>query len=259
MDPEDNGFVDFDDFDEPKPKQEQYPDSDLSFLTNTLYKKDTKPVFFDQKTMLYYIAMRTRKMCPISFKEMDDESNAFTFHNQWNPLTGERSNDRDPYGPLYFDPNDLVKYFYENRLNGLWVPESHTDGEYYEGYYDCYIGSGEDMYVQSRGYNPDKYLFRLPIIDCYWLYDNANNNIITFGPKLTDSEIKLIDSLAARSPYVYNSSHRPSLVQMKNYYDTALSKTPTIPETENMTQEERVVAYNAANRRAVDMLRKIKG
>jgi hypothetical protein len=50
------------------------------------------------------------------------------------------------------------------------------------------VGSGENINIIGRGECPEKYLFRLPIIDCY-LEKDYNKSIITMGPKLTIEEI----------------------------------------------------------------------
>ena len=36
----------------------------------------------------------------------------------------------DPRGPLYFDPDTLIYYFYNNRLNHLWIQENENFQEH---------------------------------------------------------------------------------------------------------------------------------
>jgi hypothetical protein len=244
-------YVNYDDYDD-----YYNMNNELTKNTDTKYIRDNKPCIFDDKTMLYYAGLRKMKMDPVSFEELTDD-NAFKFYQQWNPLTGERLDD-DPYGPLYFHPDTLIKYFYTNRLNGLWVPETTTNGYTYQGYYDTCVGAGSDIYIQSRGYNPEKYLFRLPIIDCYWPIDNPNDITITYGPKLTDDEIAMINYKAPKT-YIYGYK-RPNLLLMKKLYDNALAKNPTISDSEigisalSYLPEER---NNVVNRRCVDLLVKM--
>ena len=244
-------FVNFDDYEE---ANDQKP-AKSEALMNTLYVRDGKPVVFDHQTMEYYRTMRKLKMDPIILDTVPDEF-SFKYSYQWDPVSGEKL-DVDPYGPLCFHPDILIKHFYVNRLNDIWTPDSQ-DG--FQGIYGDAVGAGEDIYIQSRGYHPEKYLFRLPIIDCYWADENPNKTIITYGPKLTDDEVKLIDSLAAKSrSYPYPT--RPSLATIKRLYDNALSKTPIVPgfDLTNMTYAEKQERYNAENRRCVDQLKKMKG
>lgn len=252
-------YVDFDEYEDqtnPKASEQTANNMNMNMNMNTLYMRDGKPVNFDHTTMEYYRTMRKLKMDPIMLQELPDNI-CFKFPYQWNPLTGERLG-LDPYGPLCFHPDVLIKYFYTNRLNDIWTPESQ-DG--FQGSYGDAVGAGEDIYIQSRGYHPEKYVFRLPIIDCYWPDDTPNKTIITFGPKLTDEEVKQIDTLAAKcGAYPYYST-RPSLATMKRLYDNALSKVPIVPgiDLTSLSQPERIEKYNAENRRCVDQLRKTRG
>lgn len=241
-------YVDFDDDDNTNKIEEP----------QSLYVRNGKKILFDDKTMNYYKAMRYRKMDPIYLLDVD-ETKCFKFYHQWNPYNGERL-DIDPYGPLCFHPDSLIKYFYENRLNNLWVNESQHNGVYYHGYYDDAVGAGPDIYIHSRGSNPEKYLFRLPIIDCYWLTDFQNEIVVTMGPMLTLDEIKEIDDLAKNCGNHYKSQYganRPSLLEMKLLYDTAIAKEPSVITSDSSTNDE--LLYAQTNRMAVDKLRKMKG
>ncbi|AYV80847.1 MAG: hypothetical protein Harvfovirus8_8 [Harvfovirus sp.] len=225
---------------------------------DTLYGRDGGLIKYDDKTIHYYKTLRERKMDPILLSEIDDKI-SFKFFEEWNPYTGERLL-KDPYGPLYFHPDTLIRYFYVNRLNDLWVPESEQDGIFYEGMYDVAVGAGFDIYIQSRGYNPEKYLFRLPI-DCYWLRCIDGSNV-TMGPILTDQEIKQIDELAKKcghSYYYQYKAERPNLYEIKKFYDRAINKKPAIITTAGMTPMQISEAYMKANRLAVDKLRTMKG
>lgn len=226
---------------------------------DSLYEYDGKKIIFDDQTMFYYRAMRYRKMDPIILTDVD-ENKCFKFYYQWNPYNGERLG-KDPYGPLCFHPDTLIKYYYENRLNNLWVNEIDQDGIQYEGYYDEAVGAGFDIYIQSRGYNPDKYLFRLPIHDCYLV--PGMEIAVTMGPVLTDEEVKEIDELATK----YYESHyytqygvqRPSLYRIKQLYDIAVSKKPPIAIDPNMSPQQINELYAKTNRNAVDKLKIMKG
>jgi len=222
---------------------------------NNLYNKE-----YSHTTTEYYKALRNQKMDPISMQNINSNT-SFAFKYMWDPYTGERL-DEDPYGPLYFDPHNLIKYFYTNRLNGLWVEPVDEQGGYYEGYYDDGLGCGEDMFINSRGHHPERYLFRLPIIDCY-LTNDHNDSVITMGPVLTNDEISLIEELSKQNKDNYKKlfgKEKPNLINIKKNYDQAISKTPKIDDHNNANKnsDELKELYNRANRKAVDLLVKMK-
>ena len=184
---------------------------------NNLYNKN-----YEKTTIDYYQTLRLRKMDPIMNIDLD-ESISFKFSHMWDPYTGERTN-LDPYGALCFEPNNLIYYFYINRLKNLWTePENDIYG-HYEGYYDMLVGCGKDINIIGRGLCPEKYLFRLPIMDCY-LEKEYNMSIITMGPILTENEIEEIDRLSNDIIYkkMFNKE-KPSLIKMKKLYDEAIHK-----------------------------------
>lgn len=212
---------------------------------------EKKPVIeYDKETTERYRVLRLRKMDPITYTETDEHC-AFQFKYKWDPYTGERQ-EEDPNGPLCFDPDVLIKYYYTKRVDKLWVhPRDETQG-YYEGYYDDGVGAGDEFFLAGRGSHPEWYNFRIPIIDCYLSKDH-NKQFITFGPKLTDDEIIEIDRLANSRKDNYKSlfgHKRPSLGYMKELYDIAISVAP-----KNVTLEE----HNKIVRQAVDKLLKIVG
>lgn len=258
-------FVNFDNYNDEEFETLQAVQSKQSNKSETKgYTRNGKPVIFDDSTMLYYKTLRERRMDPVLLTTVN-ENLAFKFEDQWNPYTGERLGP-DPYGPIYFHPDTIIHYLYVNRLNDLWKNEASNNGEYYEGYYDDAVGAGEDIYIESRGSHPERYLFRLPIIDCYILPSTNKNSIasaiITMGPKLTECEIKKIDELGKKCGSSYKETYgkdRPSLTQIKKYYDIAICPTPQINESVLMTQAERAEAYAKTNRYAVDILRAMKG
>ena len=91
-------------------------------------------------------------------------------------------------------------------MNGLWIPPENG----YEGYYGDLVGAGEDIMIQCRGTYPERYLFRLPISNCY-LKKNQKLSIITMGPKLTEREICLLDRLLNKywtHHHIYNEFYK---------------------------------------------------
>ena len=217
-------------------------------------------------TINKYVSLRQRIIDPITLLELD-KGKSFEFPYMWDPYTGERLN-VDPYGPIYFNPNVLIKQYYENRLIGLWNETNNGNNGnnlYYnnngfglfEGYYDYAIGNGSDIYIEGRGHHPERYVFRLPYLPCY-LTDDHQQTIITMCPLLTNEEILLIDNLS--SDEEYNSlfgEKRPNLTRMKYYYDQALSKNPDV--SEEITQMKIPIGekYSIANRQAVEELKKM--
>ena len=121
---------------------------------------------------------------------------------------------------------NLYQYYYQNRFNGIWYPPK----EQYQGYYGDLLGCGTDMYVNGK-YCPEKYLYRLPIIDCY-LKKSHNHSIITMGPILTDEEIDYIDVIIAKL-----RKNKPTLKTLKEYYDQALNNKPDISQLKKENPE----------------------
>lgn len=180
-------------------------------------------LMYDDTTCTYYKEHRLKRTDPITFDTLEAKS-SFKFLDMWDPDTGNRTG-IDPYGPLCFHPMTLLHYFYESRLNGLWI--NPNDG--YEGYFGDVVGSGDDI-AMGRGIYPERYLFRLPISNCY-LKKGHNLSIITMGPKLTNREICELDRLINKywsNDKLYETIYKKigSLYKLKCYYDIAIAKDP---------------------------------
>lgn len=280
-------FADFIDFDYPESKESpSQPILDFSSVKTeiiTIQEEPEEKTFygytteFDKTTLEHYRVFRQLCIDPISGCEIDKDR-AFVFEYMWDPYTGERLPDKDPNGGLCFDPDQLIKYFCFNRLNKLWVDpkdivnNGHGNGSgygegYFQGHYDDGVGAGENFYVASRGYHPEWYLFRLPISDCY-LTKEHNTQILTFGPKLTNEEIQEIDRKAKLSASNYIGMFRrsrPSLVDMKKWYDRAIALEPDIShlytseQLQQMSTQQLKDIWALENRSAVEQLRRISG
>jgi hypothetical protein len=249
-------------------------DIDIDFSNVENINNKNEVVFepkYDYVTSETYRVLRLRKMDPILFYEFngEDEQYAFKFKYMWDSYTGERLKNangeyiEDKHGPLYFDPDVLIKHFWTGRLNKLWINPSDESGGYYGGTYDDGVGAGEEFNVTGRGSHPEWYLFRLPIHDCYLTTDH-NKQYITFGPKLNDDEIKEIEKLAELRKDNYKElygHHRPSLSLMKKLYDNSISKKPNIhiPKKSKLTKDELKEYYNRENRSCVDKLVNMRG
>ena len=262
-----------------------FSDCDVVTVANTVNPKSNPNVntdlylqqglIYDDTTTEYYRVIRNRKISTI----MQDDigfypEKSFKFPYMWDPYTGERMKNKngtlkeDPYGPLYFHPDDLIHYYYLKRLDKLWCDPKDEAGGYFQGWYDDGVGSGKDMFLTGRGSYTELYLFRLPIHDCY-LHPDHDMSLITMGPELTIDEINEIENLAETN---YTSNYkskygkpRPSLKQIKALHDQAISKTPDLSTTykinrsnEHSISKEKLKEYrDAENRLAVDKLKKM--
>ena len=175
----------------------------------------------------------------------------FEFKYKWNPFTGERLGE-DPRGSLYFDPDTLIYYFYNNRLNHLWI---EANGEY-SGTYGDGLGKGEFFDIIGRGKHPEWYLFRLPLPDAY--AQDCSNQLITFGPKLTREEIEQIYNLSLE----YNNykkrfgKSKPNLISLYEHYNNAIKK-PNYEDIEIFGKELIEQQYNQLNRISVEIIKKL--
>lgn len=235
-------LIDFSDFDNIKSSKNQ-----------SLYSEE-----YDDITTEYYRVMRDRKMNVF----MTDNGNIpcekyFKFPYQWDPYTGERTG-LDPYGALYFHPDDLTYHFYNNRLKGLWVDGTAN----FQGYYGDLVGKGDDMMIDGRGSYKELHVFRLPITDCY-LPKNCDMSIITMGPILTFDELKEIDNITKKyhngtyeKLYMNNGKTRPELREIRKYYDLAISKNPLkLGNNKNMSKEQFKMRNYKANISAIETLK----
>jgi len=187
--------------------------------TNTNTNTTNKIINYDVTTNETYRIKRLFSIDPITDQEVPNNL-AFKFIFAWNPYTGNRC-EQDIIGPLYFNAIDLYNYYFINRYNGLW----HPPIEQYQGYYGDLIGTSKNIEIKSRGFNPEKYLYRLPIIDCY-LPNNHNLSVITMGPELTDNEISEIDFIVMQFHPKKSLSNFTSLTSLKYYYDRSLDSSP---------------------------------
>jgi len=174
---------------------------------------------FDKTTSETYRIKRLYKIDPITDIEVPTYK-CFEFKYKWNPYNGVRT-DMDEIGPLCFNAINLYDYYYMNRYKGLWTPPQ--DG--FQGMYGDMVGSGKVINVKSRGTFPERYLFRLPIIDCY-LPPTYNMSIVTMGPELTENEITEIDAIVTKYHPKKSNSKFASLTMLKYYYDRALDISP---------------------------------
>lgn len=214
---------------------------------------------FDCDTKDNYKDFREHQVDPFTYEKVNNKT-AFVFPWKWNPYSGERTDELDENGPLYLDADNLIHFFYSNRLNNLWISQSNDDTGYYHGHYGDAVGSAPEFEIKGRGQHLEWYLFRLPIIDCY-LDEEHNEQYITMGPRLTEDEIKMIYELAGKRKLNYkkrHNRHRPNIVQMKELYEVAIHKEPYLgfeKELEQHLDDDDLVARRCKmNRDFVDKL-----
>ncbi len=168
---------------------------------------------YDKTTTETYRIKRLYKIDPLTDQQIPEHL-IIEFKNIWNPYTGKIL-EEDVTGPLCFNALSLYDYFFSNRFKGIWNPPQNQ----FQGYYGEYLGGGSSLEIKSRGTNPEKYLYRLPIIDCY-LPLGHNLATITMGPLLTDEQIELIDGIVSK--YHKNKNNFTPLKTLKEYYDNAI-------------------------------------
>lgn len=257
-------LVDFDQMkphhssEDPKPSEQspvktyRYVSKTLTLTTDAQNKpheimsEDSYNKLYDFETVSRYRSYRIKKQDPITCQNLTDE-NAFTFDSVWDCLTGERVA-KDPYGPMYINPVTILRTYCNSILDGLWIEM--------EGCFPAYgeqLGKGENFYTEGkgRGDQPEKYLFRLPITDCY-VYKEQNQNIHTMGPRLTTEEINEIDRLITDhwlgDPYIEKIHYAYTdnfTLRLKEYYDVAICMAPTILENQNRLPDKIDSQYQA--------------
>jgi hypothetical protein len=189
---------------------EDEPEKDKKDIVSNYYE-------YDKTTIETYRINRLLSIDPILNEKISEELN-FKFKDKWDPLTGIRTT-IDEIGPLCFNAGNVYKFYMKNRTNGLWNPPTNDNTGYFQGYYGDLVGSGINININSRGSFPEKYLFRLPIVDCY-LSKNHNHSLVTMGPILSDAEINEIDYIIA---YKSTLKNQLKLSLIKKWYDKAIT------------------------------------
>jgi len=194
-------------------------------------------------------------LTPLPISKKYTIKDTFQFPYKWNPFSGQISHELDENGPLYFDPDTLINYFYIKRLSNLWT-DGYIDpfGIKYQGYYGDAVGNGNDFFIPGRGEHWDWYLFRLPILDCYI---DTKCPAVTMGPQLTFEDVKKIDILAKKYGNNYEKIYhhkRPKLTKIYKLYEQAIDKNPTVKISKGKTYDEMKYKYNI---KAVEKLKKL--
>ena len=245
-------------------------DNIVKHACNLNYKKN-----YDEHTTVYYRAHRYRKVDPIDLSQLTD-TNAFKFPYIWNPYTGELERDetgnpvKDPFGSLYISPCNIVKTIYYKRLLTLWCEPTDDTSGYFSGYYGDSVGIGEKFEIPNRGCYKERYLFRLPVTDCY-LDSEHKMTWVTMGPQLTNDDVKEIDRLIKnywKKDTVVTQIYQKiqTLERMKDIYEVAIAKQPRTFDKKKLTSLGLYIAAHEThdkqnellNRQAVDILRSMQ-
>jgi hypothetical protein len=256
-------------------KLKKYNSYDKYLIKKKILEKNKEEEEEDKNEIITdrYITYRREKIDPLLYESIPllknmTEDDLYKFEYKWNPYTGIRTI-IDSNGPLWFDPDTLIHHFYISRLRGLWTSGYYETDEianeeiWNQGMYGDCVGNGPDFNNNSRGgKHQERYLFRLPIPDCY-LPENHFRQAITMGPILNDKEIIEIYKLANKYGNNYEkrfNKKRPKLKQMKKWYEIAISKTPeklTNYVTEGLEGDILNEIREEINRNYVDLLKKM--
>ena len=194
----------------------------------TEYDREKYAINFDDETTGRYRAYRIKRQDPITCENMEEYS-SFKFPYVWDCMTGERIG-IDPNGPLYFSPVTILRTILSQILIGLWTEIENCVPMYGEN-----VGVGKDFNIPGRGPQLEKYMFRLPIQDCYVHRDSDKiaKSVHTLGPEFTDDELREIDRLIVEywieDPYIEDLPETAwSTLELRRLYDAALNPKPTL-------------------------------
>lgn len=186
---------------------------------------------------------------PLSKLELKKYSkNIYNYKYCWNPLNGNIIG-IDPRGPIYFDSDFLIHYFYINRLNHLW----NKSNDNFTGSFGDGLGNGPDFYIPGRGYSYNWYLFRLPLYNAYCDFNKIGQQT-TLTPELSKNEIIKIYKLACSKKNNYKklfNKDRPNLIKMYELYNQAILKPDynnfSLIDKELIKENFSVININALN------------
>ena len=186
---------------------------------------------------------------PLSKFELKKYSkNIYSYKYCWDPLNGNILG-TDPRGPLYFDADFLIHYFYINRLNHLW---NQSNDNYTSSFGDG-LGNGPDFYIPGRGYSFNWYLFRLPLYNAYCDFKKIGQQT-TLTPELSKDEIIKIYNIACKKKNNYKklfNRERPDLIKMYELYNMAILKpdynNSVLIDKELIKENYSVININALN------------
>jgi len=214
---------------------------DTSIMDNIILPKKTasKIIKYENNynnSTKNYCTYRKLNIDPLSLEVMDVKYPVFKIYKMWDPYTGEFK-DNDPFGPLCFDPINLTIYFWTNRYNHLLKDSNGID----DISTDDGLGAGVDFKISSKGQYPERYLWRIPIVDCYIEKTNSAkeeaflSSIPKIGPKLQRNDIVELYNLVKKCVNIqpHRLSRIPDLPAMYDIYHIAIDPQPDISKIDN--------------------------
>ena len=194
--------------------------------TDNVFDAELYDKMFDDETQRYR-EFRNNHQDPVTYQEMKNKK-SFKFKYVWDCYTGERIG-VDPYGPLYLSPVTILRTILSKILLGLWTEIEGCMPMYGEN-----IGVSKKFNNTSRGPQPEKYVFRIPIQDCYLHRgsDKRGKSVHTLGPELTDDELLEINNLIGKywsdDPYIADLPKSAlKILELRKLYDVAIDPKPT--------------------------------
>jgi hypothetical protein len=197
-------------------------------LTKRKIKKDKKTykkilklinLYIQNNNSTFYIKNRINNICPLSLEQIE---RGYKVDTIWNPFTGIFTNLLDPFGPISFDTDYLIYFFYTNRLRHIYVHGSYNTS----GHLGDAIGQYPNFKIPGRGSHPEWYLFRLPLTDCYT--EKNNLKYVTMGPELTRNDIIEIYNISLHNKTYEKKFNKkiPNIVKLFDIYYTVVNKCP---------------------------------
>lgn len=201
-----------------------------------------------------YDKFHKANMDPLTRMELEPNIKYFKYKFCWSPLNGDILG-IDTRGPLKFDPDVLIHYFYINRLKHLWVdPKNGYAGTYGDG-----LGNGPDFIIQGRGPSYHWYLFRLPIFDAYCDSKEIGQQT-TLSPILSFIDVKEIYETALKNKDNYKNmfgNERPNLLQIYELYHNSIQKPDFSNLVFGISETEIKESFTFMNMQAVNKLKSL--
>lgn len=246
-----------------KKDQEEAHKKKVEKKKESLYVINGKAVHYNDETMTQVRSMRRSRFCAITLAPIDIPESVFEYPFIWNPVDGSVVTDDsgpvcDPYGPLCFNVNDLIYYWWHHRLDGLWIPETVE----MPAHYGVRLGAGKNFAVTSRGIHPEWYLFRLPVPPYCYLEKGLVHQVITMGPEMSRDQVETIYKLATvdrvglKPRFEHEMRRRlPNLLEMYDQYNAAIDDTPNVGDTSELDKATIMELKTQANLKALEVLK----
>ena len=207
----------------------------ITLPTKSANKEIKYAINYDENTKKYCI-YRKLNIDPLSLEVMDSSYPVFKIYKIWDAYNGEFK-ENDPFGPLCFDPINLAIYFWTNRYVHLLKDSDDVNNIST----DDGLGAGVNFIVNGKGQYPERYLWRIPVVDCYIEKTNSVkenaflSSIPKMGPILLRKDIIELDCLVKKCAKLYPNrlSRIPDLLGIFDIYHIAIDPEPDISGIHN--------------------------